>query len=84
MLALINELSDMPDWHRKIFDNDFMFKWKSEKLMTGQDITRSMADWVRSEPILSGKMMTNPIYAVRRGSQIPCIQLSFLRICSCN
>ena len=46
ILALINELTDMPDWHRKVFDIDFTFKWKSEKLMTGKDITRSMADWV--------------------------------------
>lgn len=46
MLALMNELTDMPDWDRKIFENDFTFKWKSEKLMTGKDITRSMADWV--------------------------------------
>ena len=46
MLALINELTDIPDWDRKIFENDFTFKWKSEKLMSGKDITRSMADWV--------------------------------------
>ena len=65
MLALISELADMHDWHRKIFDNDFTFKWKSEKLMTGRDITRSMADWVKSELVSSGEKMTNPIYAVR-------------------
>ena len=44
MLALINELTDMPDWDRKVFENDFTFKWKSEKLMSGKDITRSIAD----------------------------------------
>jgi hypothetical protein len=46
MLALINELTDMPEWHRKIFDNEFTFRWKSGKVMTGVDIRRSMADWV--------------------------------------
>lgn len=46
MLALMNELTDMADWERRIFENDFTFKWKSEKLMTGKDVTRSMADWV--------------------------------------
>lgn len=46
MLALINELTDMPEWHRKIFDTDFTFRWKSEKVMSGIDVHRSMADWV--------------------------------------
>ena len=55
MLALINELTDMSDWKRKIFDNNFAFKWKSEKLMTGKDITRSMADWVFSSQIPRSK-----------------------------
>lgn len=46
MLAMINELTDMPDWDRKVFDSDFTFKWKSAKLLTGDDVTRSMAEWV--------------------------------------
>ena len=48
MLALINGLTDMPDWHRKIFDPDMVFEWKSAKLLSGRDITRSMVDWVSS------------------------------------
>lgn len=43
----MNELTDMPEWHCKIFDDDFTFTWKSAKVMTGLDIHRSMADWVR-------------------------------------
>ena len=46
MMALMNELTDMPDWERKIFDTQFTFTWKSAKVMTGKDVTRSMADWV--------------------------------------
>lgn len=46
MLALINELTDMPEWYRKIFDNEFTFRWKSEKVLSGNDVHRSMADWV--------------------------------------
>ena len=46
MLSLINELTDMRDWDRKIFDPDFTFEWKSAKTMSGQDVTRSMVDWV--------------------------------------
>lgn len=47
MLMLINELTDMPDWHHKIFDPDFTFEWKSGKIMSGKDVTPLMADWVR-------------------------------------
>lgn len=47
MIALINELTDMPEWHRKIFNTDLAFRWKSEKVMSGLDVYRSMADWVR-------------------------------------
>ena len=47
MITLINELTDMPEWHRKIFDTDFAVRWKSEKMMGGLEVYRSMADWVR-------------------------------------
>ena len=46
MLAMINELTDLPDWDHKMFDPVFTFEWKSAKLLTGSDITRAMADWV--------------------------------------
>ena len=49
MLALMSELTDEPEWERKIFDTAFTFKWKSAKIMTGRDITRSMADWCVEE-----------------------------------
>ncbi|KAL8635549.1 MAG: hypothetical protein Q9228_006969 [Teloschistes exilis] len=37
MIAWINALTDMPDWHRKVFDPDFTFDWKSAKVLTGYD-----------------------------------------------
>jgi len=49
MLALINELTDMPDWDLKLFDLDFTFEWKSQKLLTGKDVTRSMLNWCVAE-----------------------------------
>ena len=49
MLALMNELTDAPEWHRTIFDPAFTFKWKSAKLMSGKDITKPMADWCVEE-----------------------------------
>lgn len=46
MIAWMNDLTDIPDWYRMIFDVDFTFEWKSAKLLTGYDVTRSMVDWV--------------------------------------
>lgn len=50
MLALINQLTDMENWERKVFDTEFTFKWKSALVMSGRDVTRSMADWVSRSP----------------------------------
>ena len=54
MLAWINELTDMPNWQCKIFNPQFVLEWKSAKVITGQDVTRSMADWVRLNSRSSG------------------------------
>lgn len=49
MIAWMNSLTDMPDWDCKIFDPEFTFQWKSAKLLTGYDVTRSMTDWCVDE-----------------------------------
>lgn len=49
MLALINELTDMPEWDRSIFDPDVTFEWKCQKILAGQDVTRAMLDWCVEE-----------------------------------
>lgn len=49
MLALMNELTDLHEWQRAIFDPVFTFEWKSAKIMSGRDITRPMADWCVEE-----------------------------------
>ena len=46
MLKFINELTDTLDWQRKVFDADFVFTWKSAKLVTEEDVTPAMVDWV--------------------------------------
>ncbi len=46
MISWINELTDMPDRDRNIWEADFVFEWKSAKVMAGEDVTRSTADWV--------------------------------------
>lgn len=49
ILALINELTDMPDWDRRVFNPELTFYWKSAKLLTRLDVTRSMLDWCVEE-----------------------------------
>ena len=49
MLAWINELTDLPQWQRKVFDSDFVFEWKSKKVLTEYDATRAMADYCMDE-----------------------------------
>ena len=59
MIALMNELTDMPEWEQKIFDAQFTFTWKSSKVMSGRDVTRAMADWVRVFSHLAVSVMTD-------------------------
>ena len=49
MLALMNELTDTPEWQQIVFDPEYTFKWKNAEIMSGKDITRSMADWCVEE-----------------------------------
>lgn len=72
MIALMNELTDMPDWERKIFDPEFTFKWKSAQLMTGKDVTRSMADWVILPLTHRTSCHVADIIVVRRRGKIVC------------
>ena len=55
MIKHINELTDMPNWQRQIFDNDFTFNWKNALVMSARDVTRSMADWVSRHVICQCK-----------------------------
>lgn len=50
MIVCMNDLTDLPHWHRKIFDPGFTFEWKSARLLTAYDVTPSMLDWVRFNP----------------------------------
>ncbi|KAF8885764.1 hypothetical protein BD779DRAFT_657637 [Infundibulicybe gibba] len=52
MLSLMNQLSDKPDWDKKVFDETIASKWKAEALeasATGVDITQRMVDWCIEE-----------------------------------
>ncbi|KAF8330212.1 hypothetical protein F5887DRAFT_97981 [Amanita rubescens] len=50
MMRLMNQLTDKPNWHKKVFDDDIANKWKQEALATdGIDITPEMFDWCIEE-----------------------------------
>ncbi len=45
MLSLMSEITDIADWHRSVFEQNFVDSWKSTAL--SQDgITQRMVDWV--------------------------------------
>ena len=56
MITLINEFTDMPDWHRKIFNSKIVFEWKSAKIISGRDITLRMVDWVGYNITSNGRL----------------------------
>ena len=48
MMRLMNQLSDKPDWHQKVFDAEIKARWRQEALaMQGVDVTEKMVDWVQ-------------------------------------
>ncbi|KAI9742088.1 MAG: hypothetical protein M1834_000478 [Cirrosporium novae-zelandiae] len=49
MVALMNHLTDKPDWDRKIFEDAIVSKWKQESSSQTQDITDSMLSWCMAE-----------------------------------
>ncbi|KAF5383169.1 hypothetical protein D9615_005044 [Tricholomella constricta] len=51
MLRLMNEITDKPDWHKKITDEAIVAKWRAEALAAApeKDITESMVDWCIAE-----------------------------------
>ncbi|KAF8625748.1 hypothetical protein AX17_006774 [Amanita inopinata Kibby_2008] len=50
MLRLMNELTDKPDWHKKVFNREIVSKWKKEVLEAdGVDISQAMVDWCIEE-----------------------------------
>ncbi|PPR02043.1 hypothetical protein CVT24_011203 [Panaeolus cyanescens] len=42
MLRFMNAITDKPDWHVKVCDDDIVKKWKAEVLASGIDFSRKM------------------------------------------
>lgn len=47
MMGVMNELSDKPDWAKKVFDESIVEKWRKEALAQ-EDFTEQMFNFVRS------------------------------------
>ena len=47
MMAIMDKITDKPDWDRKVFDNTIVQKWRQEALgAEGMDVSEKMLDWV--------------------------------------
>ena len=47
MLRIMNELTDKPDWNRKIFDTNLTRKWRAEAMAAhSADVTDKCIDYV--------------------------------------
>lgn len=46
MLALMDGITDKPEWDRKIFDESIIQKWRREAVDSDMDVSEKMLDWV--------------------------------------
>lgn len=46
MVALMDSITDKPEWDWKIFDEGIIQKWRQEALDGGMDVSEKMLDWV--------------------------------------
>lgn len=49
MLARINELTDLPQLQKRVFDDELIVEWKDRKILTESNATRAMADYCVAE-----------------------------------
>ena len=59
MMAIVDKITDKPDWDKKVFDDIILQKWRQEALTTkGMDVSEKMFDWVCTT-ILETLLSTN-------------------------
>ena len=49
MLQIMNLITDKPDWHVKVHDENIVKKWRDEATASGRNITPNMLDWCVAE-----------------------------------
>lgn len=46
MIALMDSITDKPEWDRKVFDDGIVSNWRKEALDSDMDVSEKMLDWV--------------------------------------
>ena len=47
MMAIMDKITDKPDWDKKVFDDTIIQRWRQEALATeSMDVSEKMLDWV--------------------------------------
>ena len=50
MMAIMNDITDKPNWDIKVFDDSVVQKWRQEALANEYvDVSEKMLDWVRTK-----------------------------------
>ncbi|KAF4220993.1 hypothetical protein CNMCM8980_002871 [Aspergillus fumigatiaffinis] len=49
MVRVMERITDMPDWHKKVFNPEVAETWKKEAMEGPEDISQNMADWIIDE-----------------------------------
>ncbi|KAK4867793.1 hypothetical protein LT330_006654 [Penicillium expansum] len=49
MVEFMEDLTDIPEWWKKVFDPATQEKWKKTAMNSGKDITLNMAEWIIDE-----------------------------------
>ncbi|KAJ5787075.1 hypothetical protein N7457_002065 [Penicillium paradoxum] len=49
MVEFMEDLTDIPEWWKKVHDPKFQEQWKKDAMGSGKDITLNMAQWIIDE-----------------------------------
>ncbi|KAJ5676107.1 hypothetical protein N7462_009004 [Penicillium macrosclerotiorum] len=59
MVAVMEDITDLPEWWKKIHEPGVPEKWRKMALDSGADITPNMADWIIEELIFKAMIYEN-------------------------
>ena len=81
MMAIMDKITDKPDWDRKVFDDNIVHKWRQEALaIESMDVSEKMLDYVRMHVLLE-TLSSTMICQCRLFSLIPFKRPKRLRLC---
>ena len=46
MIDFMNQITDLVEWDKKVFDQETVARWRAEALDSGEDMSGKMLDWV--------------------------------------